>query len=383
MSTVEDRASAVAKEIGSINAFFPLLPQLGNQWAARRPFDGKIFGLNLHLTTLTATLLRELGIGGGTYIITAANPATTDLGVVQYLRNQGFTVYTGGDMNNRHDQLLSHKPDYIVDIGCALIEALITRHPEQAKKTLGAIEITRSGVDKLGTLSNLPFPVINVNDGLLKNAIENRHGVGDGVWSAISALTGVHLSGRRALVIGYGPVGKGIAAYARAAGMFVEVVEADPVRKLFAHYDGFPTPRLNQALERAKFIVTATGKGGVMGKRQIERSRHGVIFANAGKDGHEIDVSELRLSATTVDHISEHVVRYHFENGKSATLLGNGHPLNIVMNSGSHEPVLLHFGVVGLTLEYLLTNELENAAQIVPIGIERQAAQEALFALEI
>jgi adenosylhomocysteinase len=302
---------------------------------------------------------------------------------VQYLRNQGFTVYTGGDMNNRHDQLLSHKPDYIVDIGCALIEALITRHPEQAKKTLGAIEITRSGVDKLGTLSNLPFPVINVNDGLLKNAIENRHGVGDGVWSAISALTGVHLSGRRALVIGYGPVGKGIAAYARAAGMFVEVVEADPVRKLFAHYDGFPTPRLNQALERAKFIVTATGKGGVMGKRQIERARHGVIFANAGKDGHEIDVSELRLSATTVDHISEHVVRYHFENGKSATLLGNGHPLNIVMNSGSHEPVLLHFGVVGLTLEYLLTNDLENAAQIVPIGIERQAAQEALFALEI
>src|SRR5690606_16106314 len=105
----------------------------------------------------------------------------------------------------------------------------------------------------------LPFPVVNINDGRLKDAVENRHGVGEGVWQAVARLTGMHLSGRRVVVIGYGPVGRGLAAYARAAGTSVEVVESDPVRRLFAHYDGYPTTTLAAALARANIVVTATG----------------------------------------------------------------------------------------------------------------------------
>ena len=200
----------------------------------------------MHLTTLTAVLIRELTLGGGKFIVTAANPATTDPATVDFLRGQGLDVYTGGDMKNRHLQALQHEPEFLVDVGFGLISTLLDERPKAASEVLGAIEVTRTGVMKLKNRTDLPFPVMNINDGRLKNAVENRHGVGEGIWQAVSLLTGMHLSGRRLAVVGYGPVGKGLAAYARAAGMNVEVVEKDPCRRLLAHYDGFPTPSLKK-----------------------------------------------------------------------------------------------------------------------------------------
>ena len=102
----------------------------------------------------------------------------------------------------------------MADVGADLIGTLIQRRPEQAQAIRGAVEVTKSGVNRMRTL-DIPFPVVNINDGVLKPAIENRHGVGEGLWHSVQALTGMHLSGRRVGVIGYGPVGRGVAAYAR------------------------------------------------------------------------------------------------------------------------------------------------------------------------
>ena len=146
--------------------------------------------------------------------------------------------------------------------------------------------------------------------------------------------------------------------YARASGMAVEVVEPDPVRRLFAHYDGFITPRLTSALERAGVVVTATGSAGVLGLPELQHAQDGVVLVNAGHGGDEIDVQAIHDATERADHIGEGVIRYRLESGMSVTLLGEGHPLNIVTNAGSPEPVLLHFAVLGLALERLVRHDL-------------------------
>jgi adenosylhomocysteinase len=383
MTTLAERALRAEAEIGRINTFFPILPLLGNQWAARRPFEGRVVGVNLHLTTLTGALIRELTLGGGTFVVCAAAPETTDKGVVDLLRQQGIEVYTGGDLKDRHAQVLSHSPDVLVDVGFELSDALIARRPDLLPHLRGVIEISKSGVTKMRERKNLSFPVVNLNDGLLKNAVENRHGVGEALWQAVGVLTGMHLSGRRALVLGYGPVGRGLAAYARAAGMTVEVVDRDPMRRLLAHYDGFPVPSLDDAITRAGIIVTATGTGGALPVSALERARDGAVLVNAGHGGNEIDLDGIQRVSTRVDNIADHVVRYHLDKGPRITVLAHGHPLNIVTNSGSPEPVLLHFAVLGFALEWLVGNASPPTGEVVVSReIETKAAELALAALE-
>jgi adenosylhomocysteinase len=245
----------------------------------------------------------------------------------------------------------------------------------------GAIEVTRSGITKLRAADNVPFPVININDGRLKDAIENRHGVGEAIWSAVGRLTGMHLAGRRCVVVGYGPVGKGLAAYGRSAGMAVDVVETDPIRRLFAHYDGYPTPSASRALTTAGIVVTATGRSGSITVDELKNARDGVVLLNAGHGGDEIDISAIARAADRVDNIAEQVVRYRIEGGPRVTVLADGHPLNIVLNNGSPEPVLLHFEVLGLSLEQLATTHVEPGEIAVTEELEAEAAMLALECL--
>ncbi len=379
----EGRALRAEKQIGLMSAFFPILPRLGNEWAKGRPWQGLTLGMNLHLTTLTGALVRELELGGAQCVLSAANPATTDAATVELLRGVGARVYTGGDMHDRHQQVLAHDPQLLVDVGLELVATLLDRAPQRIPGVRAAVEITRSGVVALrGRPAPPPFPVVNIDDGRLKQAIENRHGVGEGVWQAVCTLTGMHLSGRRALIVGYGSVGPGLASYARASGASVEVVELDPVRRLCAHYDGFPTPSLAHGLRRADIAITATGCRRVVTADHLRHARDGIVLANAGHGGDEVDVEGIERACRSRDHISTLVARYHLDSGRSVTLLGSGHPLNIVLNAGSPEPFLLHFAVLGLTLEWLARSTPGTSGEIqVPNAIEERAAAVALEAL--
>ena len=377
----EPRASRAAAEISRINAFFPIMPTLGNRWAGTRPFQGLTVAISAHLTTLTGALLRELSLGGGKWVVCAASSATTDHAVVALLRDNGIEVYTTGSREDAHMQVLAHEPDLIADVGAALLSTLIHTRPQQAGTLKGAVEVTKSGIDRIRRLS-LPFPVVNTNDGRLKGAIENRRGVGEGLWHAVQTLTGMHLSGRRVGVIGYGPVGQGIAAFARALGASVEVVETDAVRRLVARYDGYLTPSITECMAHVKMVVTCTGQTKVIQANMLAGSREGLVLINAGHGGDEIDVVGIRSAAVAIDQVHDRVVRYRLEDGPTVVLLGGGHPLNIVTNAGSPEPVLLQFALLGLTLEWLAGQDRLPAGELmVPDNIEEQAAQLALEAL--
>jgi adenosylhomocysteinase len=379
-----DRAMAAEQEIGRINAFFPILGRLGNRWAAKRPWEGRTIALNLHLTTLTAAFVRELTLGGGTFAVSAANPRTTDPGAVDLVRNLGVEVYTGGDLEDRHQQVLAHKPTMLVDTGFELTQTLLEKRRELVPSVSSGVEVSRTGIARMRARGGLPFPVVNINDGRLKDKVENRHGVGEAIWQAVAMTTGMHLAGRRLLVVGYGPVGRGIASYARAAGLAVEVCETDPVRRLFAHYDGYPTPSLEDGMSRAGLLVTATGRQDAVSLEALEHARDGLVLVNAGHGGDEFDVDGIRKHSVGRDHVADQVARYKLENGRTLTILGDGHPLNIVLNSGSPEPVLLHFAVLGLTLEWLASGPSLHAGEVlVTDDIENRAAQLALDALQI
>lgn len=377
----DPRAMRATSEISRLNAFFPILTILGNQIAAKRPFEGKTIAISAHLTTLTGALIRELALGGGKWVVCSANDATTDHGVVSMLRDDGITVYTLGNRHDAYRQALEHEPNLIADVGADIMATLIRERPELAEHVIGAVEVTRSGVNVLRQLDSLPFAVVNINGGTLKPAIENRHGVGEGLWHAVQSLTGMHLSGRRIGVIGYGPVGKGVAAYARAGGANIEVVEPSPIRQLMAHYDGFPTPSLSDCLKRVGIAVTCTGHESAIPLDELMEARNGLVLINAGHGNNEIDVSGIQANSASVDQVSDHVVRYGLEDGPTVVLLAGGNPLNIVTNSGSPEPVLLHFALLGLTLEWLSNNNLEPGESPIPDGLEEAAAKMAIDAL--
>ncbi|MFN7146934.1 MAG: hypothetical protein ACK4YP_24375, partial [Myxococcota bacterium] len=152
-------AARVLAELGRIDTFFPVLSVLGNRWAASRPWEGRTIGLHLHLTTLTATVVRELALGGGRWICSAANPSTTDPGVVAYLRDLGVEVYSGGGIEDGLQATVDASPELFVDVGFALGARLVSA----GRRPRAGVEITRSGVSRLRA-TKLPFPVLNIND---------------------------------------------------------------------------------------------------------------------------------------------------------------------------------------------------------------------------
>lgn len=373
-------AERVLAELGRIHTFFPILQSLGNRWAARRPWEGQRVGLHMHLTSLTAAFVSELVLGGGSWAIAATSGATTDQGAVTHLRRLGVQVYAAGARDGLAE-IAAWDPHWFLDVNFGLGQALLRAR----RSPRGGVELSRNGVQQLRALDNLHFPVVNADEGRLKPAVENRHGVGESIWHAFSRVTGIHLAGHRVVVVGYGPVGAGVAAYARARGASVEVVELAPVRRLVAHYDGYPTPTLSRALQSAQVVVTATGRARALPFSELKRVKSGCVLLNAGRGDDELDLSTLRQEADAVDHISRRVVKYRLPGGPELVVLTDGHPLNIVLNAGSPEPVLLHFAVAGLALEWLSTASADQPLspgehRLAP-GIEEDAARLALHAL--
>ena len=112
-------------------------------------------------------------------------------------------------------------------------------------------------------------------------------------------------------------------------------------------------------------------------------ARNGLVLINAGHGNDEIDVDGIRSAAEKIEQVSDHVVRIRLENGPNLVLLANGHPLNIVTNAGSPEPVLLHFALLGLTLEWIAERTLDPGELAAPARLEDEAARLALKALRM
>ena len=277
-------------------------------------------------------MMLALEKAGAEIVLGACNVDSTDDVAAAYVVSKGIQVFGWQGMSQSDYQenlaiVRSFGADYLCDMGGELCVAYLDKTPP----VKGALEATMSGLHLLRN-HRLPFPVFDWNSIPLKD-LHNRFHVGDSVWPAFNYVTGMSLFGRRVLVIGQGPVGKGIAERARALGGIVHVTDLDPVRLLEAHHLGCETVSLDEGLACCQIIVTATGVRGVLRAEQLFRVRPGAILLNAGHSNREIDIDWLYQQPH--QRMKAHIER--FELGKTHLfLLAQGSLLNLAAGAGPY-----------------------------------------------
>ncbi|NUT55827.1 MAG: S-adenosyl-L-homocysteine hydrolase, partial [Thermoleophilia bacterium] len=228
---------------------------------------------------------------------------------------------------------------------------------------------TTTGLHRLEG-QDIPFPVLDWNGIALKDLIHNRHHVGAETWPAFEAITGLSLYGREIVVVGFGPVGQGVAQRARELGAAVTVVDLDPVRLVQAQHHGCRVAGFDEAVRRASVVVTATGLDGVVAAAQIERLPDGAILMNVGHSHREIDVDWLDQHPRA--ELRRHIERYEV-NGRRVYLLNRGSLLNLAVGLGTGAAQLFDpfAAIMLLGLHAILTGRIAD----LPAGVQRYPAQ--------
>ncbi|MFQ5533249.1 MAG: adenosylhomocysteinase [Sphingomonadales bacterium] len=335
MSMIRDPRLAAAltdEELAWLKFICPVTEHYGR---AVRALD--LQGLTLacwqHVLPDTVLSLMPFVEAGARVRLGACSPDSTDDRVAAWLAKNGVEVFAKSGMTDAEyranlAEMASGPVDIICDMGGELIEAIAN----EGHTVLGALEATTTGVHRIKDRA-LPFPTFNWNDIVLKDALHNRYHVGDTVWPVFSALTNMSLYGRSILIIGFGPVGRGMAERARAIGGVVSVVERDPVRRLEAQHFGCRPVTLEDGLASNSIIVTATGIPGILTGEKLSLVRDGAILVNVGHGNREIDVNWLERHPKTV--MKRHVERFDIS-GKRLYLLNRGSLLNLAAGSGRY-----------------------------------------------
>ncbi|USD37768.1 adenosylhomocysteinase [Ferrimonas sp. SCSIO 43195] len=376
------------QRIAWARANMPIVRALGEQFAHSRPFAGLTLGICLHVEAKTGVWLEALTRGGAEVVITGSPGTTQDDTVVAIEQDYGVRV-----LGHRHESFEDHieqcrevlraGPDLISDNGADLHSLLFTE-PEFASlrsQLRGATEETTTGANRLRKLApSQNFATLVINDTQAKRIVENRYGVGSSVVDGIMRATNVMLHGKRALVIGYGYCGSGVAMRLRGMGAHVTVVEQDPLIRLEAHMEGFPTAELEQALPQAELIVTVTGCDGVLNRHHFDQLREGVIIANAGHFAREIELDYLRAEAESVTVMRQQVEAIRFR-GRDLYLLSRGNLINLAAGDGNPIEIMdlgLALQALSLAAQAQGTFDGPKVVQPVPSAIERQVAQLAV-----
>jgi adenosylhomocysteinase len=329
-----------------------------------------------HIRMNTVPMLLPLVEAGARVRVAAVNPDSTDDVAAAFLAANGVEVWgwsrmAGGDVREGLDWLLGEPVDAVSDMGGEVIACMARR----GDAPLGALEGTMSGLHRLADL-DIPFPVFDWNSAPVKDRLHNRHHVGLTAWPAFSAITGLALHGRSVLVIGFGPVGRGVALTARALGAVVSVAEIDPVRALEAQHHGCRDVGFDEGLTSCSIVVTATGREEVLGSEQIRRLRSGAILVNVGHSNREIDVAWLDRQPH--EPVRQSVDRYTI-NAREVFLVNRGSLVNLAPGTGvAIDEFFDPFAAIMLQgLAWILKGEADMAhtgLQPYPAHLEREIA---------
>ncbi|RNE56374.1 adenosylhomocysteinase [Cryobacterium tepidiphilum] len=386
-----DLISTGAARIEWIRSRMPLLAQARADLARTLPFSGRRIGMSLHLEPKTAVLLETLQAGGAEIVATGNHGSTQD-DIVAVLRDRGMTVFgaRSDTLEQHHDNInavLDSAPDLLLDNGGDLAAGIVDRG--MTSGIIGGTEETTSGGDRLRSelAGAVPFPVIVINDSMLKAIGENRHAVGQSIVESFMRITNLMVPGRHFVVVGYGWCGRGIAQYLRALGGQVAVVEVDVLKAFEAALDGYRVASVVELAPWADVVITATGRPNVVGGDVFDRLRDGAVLANSGHVAWEIDVAGLKQRAASVSVVDEGIERVAFDDGRHVVLLAEGRMFNLAgrqPKGNSLESMDLGFLLQVLSLEAVATDAaaLVPGAQPVPVDIEREIATRFLAALD-
>jgi len=212
------------------------------------------------------------------------------------------------------------------------------RYTNLLKDLVGVSEETTTGVARLKQMAaqgKLLFTAINVNDCVTKSKFDNIYGCRHSLPDGIMRATDVMIAGKKALVAGYGDVGKGCASALKAAGARVVVTEVDPICALQACMEGFSVVRLQDVVGEIDIFVTATGNRDIIMVDDMARMKNNAIVCNIGHFDNEIDMHGLltRKDIKRVN-IKPQVDRFVFPDGHAVIVLAEGRLVNLGCATG-------------------------------------------------
>jgi adenosylhomocysteinase len=212
------------------------------------------------------------------------------------------------------------------------------RWTKVAAEIRGVSEETTTGVHRLYEMmrnGTLLFPAINVNDSVTKSKFDNIYGCRHSVIDGLNRATDVMLSGKVAVVCGYGEVGKGCAQALRGQGARVVVTEIDPICALQAAMEGFEVSTVDEVVSKADLFITATGNKEVITVAHMSRMKDKAIVGNIGHFDNEIDMAGLkRFSGIRRVNIKPQYDEWIFPDGHSILVLAEGRLLNLGCATG-------------------------------------------------
>jgi adenosylhomocysteinase len=306
------------KEISIAESEMPALMALREKYRAEQPLAGaRILGC-IHMTIQTAVLIETLEALGGEVRWTSCNIFSTQDHAAAAVAANGTPVFAWkGETEEEYEWCLEQQilkdgvpwnANMILDDGGDLTGLLHQKYPQVLEAVHGVTEETTTGVHRLYEMlktGELKIPAINVNDSVTKSKCDNKYGCRHSLNDAIKRGTDHLLSGKKAVVVGYGDVGKGSAQSLRQEGMIVKVTEADPICAMQACLDGFEVvSTYNEGdvskgvnadlLANTDLLVTSTGNFNVCGSDILSALKSGCVVCNIGHFDNEIDTAFMR-----------------------------------------------------------------------------------------
>lgn len=410
------------KEIAIAETEMPGLMALREEFGKAQPLKGARIAGSLHMTIQTAVLIQTLEALGAEVRWASCNIFSTQDHAAAAVARAGTPVFAvkGETLEEYWDY--AHKifewadggyPNLILDDGgdatllCVLgpraeQDASVLNNPQNEEEEAlfnvmkrylkekpgfysairdaigGVSEETTTGVHRLYQMADrgeLPFPAINVNDSVTKSKFDNLYGCRESLVDAIRRGTDVMLSGKVAVVCGYGDVGKGSAASLRQGGARVIVTEIDPICALQAAMEGYEVQTLEDVADKADIFVTATGNKDVITVDHMRAMRNNAIVCNIGHFDSEIQVAGLRNFKW--DEIKPQVHHVEFPDGKKIILLSEGRLVNLG-NATGHPSFVMSASFTNQTLAQieLWTNKsaYQKAVYTLPKHLDEKVA---------
>ena len=309
------------KEIAIAESEMPALMTIRRKYADEKPLKGaRIIGC-IHMTIQTAVLIETLVELGAEVRWSSCNIFSTQDHAAAAIAAAGVPVFAWkGETEEEYEWCLEQtcKKDgklwdanMILDDGGDLTLMIHEQFPQMLEKIHGITEETTTGVHRLLDMlkqGTLRVPAINVNDSVTKSKNDNKYGCRHSLNDAIKRSTDHLMSGKKALVIGYGDVGKGSAASLRQEGMIVKVTEIDPICAMQACMDGYEVvspyidgvnsddgSTINKALlGNIDLLVTTTGNVNVCDRHMLAAIKSTAVVCNIGHFDNEIDTAFMR-----------------------------------------------------------------------------------------
>ena len=332
------------KEIEIAETEMPGLMALREEYKDSKPLEGaRIVGC-LHMTIQTAVLIETLIFLGAEVRWSSCNIFSTQDHAAAAIADSNIPVFAWkGETEEEFWDCIEKtitgpnewRPNLILDDGGDLTKIMHDKYPDLLKNIRGLSEETTTGVHRLYEMEkekSLLVPAINVNDSVTKSKFDNLYGCRESLVDGIRRATDVMMSGKVAVVAGYGDVGKGSAASLRNAGARVIVTEIDPICALQASMEGYEVVTMENAAKIADIFVTATGNCDVINIDHMREMKDRAIICNIGHFDSEIEISSLKNYPW--EEIKPQVDQVTFPDGKKIIVLAEGRLVNLGCATG-------------------------------------------------